>query len=178
MQLRNPNEYRRKLLAKAHKKSGFWAVDRQLHAAQARHGRRCVVSLVLFVIGAWMAQGMKIGDSEVGVPELRPESRYNQDAVLISERFSLGVDLLTVVAETVPNACTENYEVMERIDRFAWNIANVEGVQKVITLPMVAKVVNAGWNEGNVNWRVLPRDNYVLRQALSNIDTDTGPAQP
>jgi predicted RND superfamily exporter protein len=39
---------------------------------------------------------------------------------------------------------------------------------------MVAKVVNAGWNEGNVKWRVLPRDNYVLRQALSNIDTDTG----
>jgi predicted RND superfamily exporter protein len=63
---------------------------------------------------------------------------------------------------------------MESIDRFAWNLSNVEGVQKVITLPMVAKVVNAGWNEGNINWRILPRDNYVLRQALSNIDTATG----
>jgi hypothetical protein len=117
---------------------------------------------------------MKIGDSEVGVPELRPQARYNQDAVLISDRFALGVDVLTVVAETTANACTENYNVMESIDRFAWNLANVEGVQKVITLPMVAKVVNAGWNEGNVNWRILPRDNYVLRQALSNIDTATG----
>ena len=82
--------------------------------------------------------------------------------------------LLTVVAETVPDACTENFAVMENIDRFAWNLSNVEGVQKVITLPMVAKVVNSGWNEGNIKWRILPRDNYVLRQALSNIDTDTG----
>ena len=56
----------------------------------------------------------------------------------------------------------------------AWNLANVEGVQKVITLPMVVKVINAGWNEGNIRWRILPRDNYLLRQALSNIETDTG----
>jgi predicted RND superfamily exporter protein len=39
---------------------------------------------------------------------------------------------------------------------------------------LAAKVVNAGWNEGNINWRVLPRDNYVMRQALGGIDTDTG----
>jgi len=129
---------------------------------------------VLFVGGFWLAQGMKIGDSEVGVPELRPQARYNQDAVLISQRFSLGVDVLTVVAETNANACTENYKVMESMDRFAWDLANVPGVQKVITLPMVAKVVNSGWNEGNIKWRILPRDNFVLRQALSGIDTATG----
>jgi predicted RND superfamily exporter protein len=117
---------------------------------------------------------MKIGDSEPGVPELRPDSRYNQDAVLISRKFALGVDVLTVVGETIPNACTENYNVMEAIDRFAWNMANVEGVQKVITLPMVAKVVNSGWNEGNVKWQILPRDNFVMRQAIGDIDTDTG----
>jgi hypothetical protein len=60
------------------------------------------------------------------------------------------------------------------MDRFAWHIENVEGVQKVITLPKVAKVVNSGWNEGNVRWRVLPRDQYVMRQALGGIETETG----
>ena len=173
VQLKNPDAYRRRLLEKAHRKSPFWATI----ASFTRPGRAklaVAVGIVLFIVGFWIAQGMKIGDSEPGVPELRPEARYNQDALLISERFSLGVDLLTVVAETVPDACTENYTVMESIDRFAWNLSNVEGVQKVITLPMVAKVVNAGWNEGHIRWRVLPRDNYVLRQALSNIETDTG----
>jgi hypothetical protein len=173
VQLKNPQAYRRRLLAKAQEKSPFW--DLIARVTEPKRAMQVIIAgAILFVVGTWLAQDMKIGDSEVGVPELRPESRYNRDAVFIAEKFSLGSDLLTVVAETVPDACTENYEVMERIDRFAWQVSNVEGVQKVITLPMVAKVVNAGWNEGFVKWRVLPRDNYLLRQALSNIETDTG----
>jgi len=173
VQLKNPAKYRSKLLEKAAKDSPLWDFLASF-TEKKRAGWAIVTALVLFVVGFWQAQGMKIGDSEVGVPELRPQARYNQDAVLISERFSLGVDVLTIVAETIPNACTENYNVMETMDRFAWNLQNVEGVQKVITLPNVAKVVNSGWNEGNIKWRILPRDNYILRQALSSIDTDTG----
>ena len=173
VKMKHGEAYRARLLAKAHQPSRMWTF-----LASFTHPKRARlavgVAAVAFVAAFWIAQGMQIGDSEVGVPELRPESRYNQDAVLISEEFSLGVDLLTVVAETVPNACTENYPVMEAIDRFAWNMRNVEGVQKVITLPMAAKVVNAGWNEGNIKWRILPQDNFLLRQALMNIDTDTG----
>ncbi len=169
----NPNRYRKRLLAKAHKTSNLW-IWLAAFTEPKRAKIAVMVSIVLLGFGVWKSQDMQIGDSEVGVPELRPEARYNQDALLISERFSLGVDLLTVVAETVPDACTENYLVMEGIDRFAWALANVEGVQKVITLPMVAKVVNAGWNEGNIRWRILPRDNYLLRQALGGVETDTG----
>jgi predicted RND superfamily exporter protein len=171
--LRNPHTYRERLLRKAHAKSGLWDFLASF-TEPSRAAVAIAVAAVLFGAGFWKAQDMKIGDSEAGVPELRPESRYNRDAVLISEKFALGVDVLTIVAETVPDACTENYNVMEAMDRFAWNLANVEGVQKVITLPIVAKVVNSGWNEGNINWRILPRDNYLLRQALSNIETDTG----
>ncbi|NNE04235.1 MAG: MMPL family transporter [Xanthomonadales bacterium] len=173
VQLRNPDRYRERLLKKAHKKSAFWATIASFTRPERAKGA-VVVAVILLVVGFWVAQDMKIGDSEIGVPELRPESRYNQDAIFISEKFSLGSDLITVVAETVPNACTEVFEVMQRIDRFAWNLRNVEGVQKVITLPMVAKVVNSGWNEGNIKWRILPRDRYVLRQAISGIETDTG----
>ena len=173
VQLKNPTKYRERLLKKAAQDSPLW--DFLASFTEPRRAAWAIaIAIALFVFGFWQAQGMKIGDSEVGVPELRPQARYNQDAVLISERFALGVDVLTVVAETIPDACTENYNVVEAMDRFAWKLANVEGVQKVITLPMVAKVVNAGWNEGNIKWRILPRDNYVMRQALSSIDTDTG----
>jgi predicted RND superfamily exporter protein len=173
VQLKNPHKYRERLLHKAHQKSWLW----DFLAGFTEPGRAAAaiaVAIILFGAGLWKAQDMKIGDSEVGVPELRPDSRYNQDALFISEKFALGVDVLTIVAETIPDACTENYNVMETMDRFAWNLRNVEGVQKVITLPMVAKVVNSGWNEGNIKWRILPRDNYVMRQALGGIETDTG----
>ena len=173
VKLSNPQKYRERMLRKASGKSILW--DFLAGFTEPKRAAWAIaISVVLFVGGLWLAQGMKIGDSEVGVPELRPQARYNQDAVLISQRFSLGVDVLTVVAETNADACTENYKVMEAIDRFAWDLTNVPGVQKVITLPKVAKVVNSGWNEGNIKWRILPRDNYVLRQALSGIDTATG----
>jgi len=173
LHMKNAEEYRARLLKKAAKDAPLW----RLLAGFTQPKRALMtvgVAALLFVGGAWKAQDMKIGDSEAGVPELRSDARYNQDAMLISERFSLGVDLLTVIAETVPDACTENYDVMEAIDHFAWHLRNVPGVQKVITLPMAMKVVNAGWNEGNIKWRYLPSDRYVLRQAVSNIPTDTG----
>lgn len=133
-----------------------------------------MVAVVLFGLAYYKAQEMQIGDSQSGVPELRADARYNQDAATISKEFSLGVDMINVIAESTPNACTESHQAMANIDRFAWHIANVQGVQKVITLPQIAKIINAGWNEGNIKWRGLSRNNYVMRQSLANIDTATG----
>lgn len=142
---------------------------------------RPVPAIIAVVIGAGLAwyghdrgQGIQIGDSEAGVPELRPQARFNQDAKVISDRFSLGLDMVSVIAVTDPQACTDSYEAMELVDRFAWHMQNVDGVQQVVTLPQVSKVINAGWNEGNIRWRVLPRNKYVQRQNLQNIETDTG----
>jgi predicted RND superfamily exporter protein len=63
---------------------------------------------------------------------------------------------------------------MEIIDRLSWHLANVDGVQQVISLPMVAKIANAGWNEGNIRWRELPRVPDNLRTATQSFETDTG----
>ena len=124
---------------------------------------------------AWQ-QGTQvmIGDAQAGVAELRPNARYNQDAVLISKKFALGVDILNVIVEAGPSACTTSYKAMETIDRFAWHMSNVPGVVQVMTLPMAAKLVNAGWNDGSIRWRVLPRDQDTLRQATQSFETDSG----
>jgi hypothetical protein len=51
---------------------------------------------------------------------------------------------------------------------------NVPGVQTVVALPQVAKIVTAGWNEGYPLWRVLSRNEQVLVQALARVETSTG----
>ena len=135
--------------------------------------------VILLGLGAWFmadrfGSHVMIGDAQKGVAELRPDARYNRDAELISDKFALGVDILNVIAEGAPNACTTSYPVMETLDRFAWNMRNVDGVAQVITLPMAAKIVNGGWNEGNIRWRVLPRDNDTLRQDTQGFETDSG----
>jgi predicted RND superfamily exporter protein len=132
-----------------------------------------VVAVGLLVLGLWKGTDVKIGDLHRGVPELRPNSRYNIDASVIADRFSIGVDVLSVFVETVPEGCIK-YEYMNAIDEFAWHMSNVPGVLSTQTLPMIAKVINAGWNEGSLQWRVLPRNQHALVQATSPVDTSSG----
>jgi uncharacterized protein len=132
-----------------------------------------LISLVLGAFGAWKGRETPIGDTQAGVPELRPDSRYNLDSDIITSEFSIGVDILTVVAQTQQPACV-SHELMAAIDRFAWSMQNVPGVQDVVTLPFVAKVAIAGWNEGRLDWRNIPRESSQLTQSTRYIETSTG----
>jgi predicted RND superfamily exporter protein len=132
-----------------------------------------VIALVLGIFGWIEGRKTAIGDTSAGVPELRADSRYNRDSEAITQKFSIGVDIINVIAETTPEACID-YGKLDAIDRFAWHMLNVPGVQDVIALPRVAKSVNAGWNEGSMKWRVLPRENDSMVQSVSRIETSTG----
>ncbi len=131
------------------------------------------VALLLGVFGAWKGQQVKIGDMHRGVPELRSTSRYNTDTAVVTSKFSIGVDILNVIAETKPEGCVD-HAVMTTIDEFAWRMVNLPGVQSVVDLAGVAKTLNAGWNEGNPKWRVLSRNRSVLTQSVTYVQTSTG----
>ena len=131
------------------------------------------IAAVLFIAGGWKATQIKIGDLHAGVPELRATSQYNIDTDVITSNFAIGVDVITTIIETHPEACTE-YETMSLIDDFEWTIRNVDGVQSVFGIGMVAKIINAGWNEGSLKWRELPRNPSTMAQAVTYIDTSTG----
>lgn len=168
--LERKREYRLRQLTKFDK---VWtAMARFSHSLPA--AGILIIGVVIWFFAAQYGHKVMIGDAQKGVAELRPEARYNRDAVLISDKFALGVDILNVIAEAAPSACTSSYPVMETIDRFAWHMRNVEGVAQVITLPIAAKVVAAGWNEGNIRWRALPRDSDTLRQVTQGFETGSG----
>ena len=173
VRLRNEESTRQRQYERGLKTSVVWTFVASF--TRPRVATFTVIAAVVLFSFAWVqSQDMKIGDSQPGVPELREDARYNEDARFIAEKFALGTDVISVIAETVPEACTESYTIMNAIDRFSWRMANVEGVQKVISLPMVAKIINAGWNEGNLRWQILPRNPFVMRQNLSNVETGTG----
>lgn len=131
-------------------------------------------ALVLLAFGIWKGTELKTGDLGSGIPELRADSRYNTDTAAIMRDFSIGVDVLGVIAQTsIADACTR-FEIMDAIDRFEWEMKNIEGVQSVKSLAGAAKLINAGWNESNLKWRVLSRNPQVLAQSITPIDTATG----
>jgi len=130
---------------------------------------------VLLAIGTWQSRDLRTGDLGKGIPELHDDSRYNRDTAAIVDSFSIGVDVLSVIAQShnVDGACTD-FTIMDTLDRFESTMRNVHGVQGVLSLPGMAKTVNAGWNEGNPRWRVLSRDPSILAQSVTPIDTSTG----
>ena len=131
-------------------------------------------ALVLLVFGIWKGSELKTGDLGRGIPELRADSRYNTDTAAIMRDFSIGVYVLGVIAQTnITDACTR-FDIMDTIDRFEWEMKNIDGVQSVKSLPGAAKLINAGWNENNLKWRVLSRNPQVLAQSVTPIDTATG----
>ncbi|MFT6896745.1 MAG: putative RND superfamily exporter protein [Paraglaciecola sp.] len=132
-----------------------------------------VITAILFGLGWQQAQKLKIGDLHAGAPALRESSRYNQDTFLITDKYAISVDYMSILVETGKDACT-SYDVMNAIDELQWRMRNIEGVQSAVSLASVAKVINGGYNEGNPKWRVLPRNQQTLVQDIARVDTSSG----
>ena len=147
------------------------------YVARIAKPRNAIIALVfftiVFVIALQGALKLPIGDMQAGSPELRADSRYNQDVDLIVNRFSVGVDVITVIAETPADACVDA-EVMALLDRFQWFMANVPGVQSAIGLPLRTKEVATMWREGNLKWSQLPRGQTNLSQSITQIEPSSG----
>nr|VFK80134.1 MAG: hypothetical protein BECKSD772D_GA0070982_10878 [Candidatus Kentron sp. SD] len=131
------------------------------------------IGALLALFGLWKGIDIRIGDLREGVPELRADATYNMDSRIISERFSIGVDILSVLVKTKDDGCID-YDIMADIDRFAWKMRNVPGVQSVISLAGMARIINAGWNEGSLDWRELPRNRHMMIQSVSHVKTSSG----
>jgi predicted RND superfamily exporter protein len=137
--------------------------------ADINHARMVLaLTAVLFGIAVWQSHGRHIGALQPGAPELRADSRYNQDVQNIVSRFDLGMDVLTVVFET-PNDSCNSFPVVNYIDQFTLHMAQVPGVLSVSSLSALAKFANAGLNEGNPKLAALPRDSKALQVAVGYL---------
>lgn len=169
---RHDDAYPRRLQAATEASAPVWDRLSRL-ASWPASGVMLVVALAVFAVGIRSAQNYAIGDVHEGVPELRSDSRYNRDSAAITRLFEVGVDMLTVIVETRPDACV-NFKILDRIDDFAGRMAQVPGVQSTLSLPGVARTINAGYNEGHPNWQTLPRTTATLVQSTGPIESGTG----
>ncbi len=170
--LRLPPTYAAWVAARRAKGDVLW----ERLARSMKPGPSMAIILVCFSLGGWAfvkSSEVRIGDTQAGVPELRPGSRYNLDTRIITSKFSIGVDVLSVIVETIPNGSVD-YDVVTLIDEFEGHLREVPGVQSIVSLPAMAKIVNAGYSEGSLKWRILPRNPQTLGQATAPIETATG----
>ncbi|SEQ05959.1 MMPL family protein [Solimonas aquatica] len=132
-----------------------------------------LIGAALFGWSLWKGEGLQVGDSQAGVPELLPDSRFNQDMAAINRNFTIGTDIFKIVAEMDADSCVR-YDMMEQIDRFDAHMENTVGVQGILSLPWAAKQVNSAFSEASPKFRVLPRNQQVMVQAITPIPTSSG----
>ena len=127
-----------------------------------------VVAVILAAGGAWKAADLEIGDLDKGAPELHPDSRYNRDVAFLTENYSTSTDVLVVMTETPPEGCVR-YDALSLMDQLQWRLENTPGVQGTVSISDIAKLGTQGFNEGNLKWRALNRNQLVANATLSRV---------
>lgn len=133
------------------------------------------ISLLLLSFGVTKARQLEVGDIGAGAPELRADSRYNQDNGKIISSYSIGLDVLAVFvrAQDVDEACLSP-QVMRAVEAFDFQIRSVTGVQSVQSVAGMGKAVIAGNNEGNPRWAAIPGSSRGLSQGSRAYIPDDG----
>lgn len=129
-----------------------------------------LLAIVGFAVGFIGGQDLKIGDLDRGAPELHPDSRYNLDNQFISDNYTVSSDMFVVMVNTPKDKCSlaENVDI---IDRFGWAMENVKGVQSSVSLTWVMRQVLIGFNEGNLKWNTIPRDQRAIDSTFFQVPT-------
>lgn len=125
-------------------------------------------------VGAAIVFGQPVvGDVHIGVPELRPESRYNRDAAFFQNNYTVSTDILQVIAEGPPNSCLD-YDTVKRIDQLDYRLQGVPGVRSTLFMGHLMRSANVLFNEGNPKFDYLPHDKRVLGRDGSVFEVSTG----
>ncbi len=127
------------------------------------------VAIAVFVWAAYTSQGLPIGQTGKGAPELRTDSRYNRDVAFMNKNYSKSSDIFVVMVKTPKNECG-NYHTLVAMDRLQWKLVQLPGVLSTNSLATAIKRVLAGFNEGNLKWMSLTRRQRVLSNAVQYTD--------
>lgn len=125
------------------------------------------ISLALGVVGFVESGKLKVGDLDAGSPELRPESRYNQDNAYITANYVISSDVFAVMVKTPEDQC-RSFETLAQADRLAWTLAQVPGVQRTVSLADTVRAYTSGGMEGNPKWLVLSDNQRLIDDQIGS----------
>ena len=148
-----------------HKKHPFWAFL-DLFTRTPWAGLAVGLGLVLGAIGLTISFQLKIGDTDPGAPELRADSRYNQDNAFMVANYAASSDVFIVMVKTPQYACA-HYSTLRAVDALERELQQLPGVEATSSLAGLAKVANAGMNEGSLKWYEMPRSQDMLNAIIT-----------
>jgi predicted RND superfamily exporter protein len=126
-----------------------------------------VIAAALGIAAFVVSLRLQVGDLDPGSPELRADSRYNRDNAYIADHYGISSDVFAVMVKTPREHCG-TYENLIEVDRLAWTLAQLPGVQKVESLADTIRAYTAGSFDGNPKWQTLSGDQRIIDSQVSN----------
>lgn len=121
---------------------------------------------VLALVGVGYGTQLKIGDTNPGAPELRADSRYNNDNAFVVGHYSASSDVYVVMVKTPQFACAL-YDTVRTVDRLEFELSQVPGVEGTKSLAGLAKIAATGMSEGSLKWYEIPRNQDMLNAIIT-----------
>lgn len=148
-----------------HRKHPFWAFL-DLFTQRKWASIAVAAGLVMGAVGLAVSFQLKIGDTDPGAPELRPDSRYNRDNAFMTANYAASSDVYIVMVKTPQYACGQ-YDTLMAVDALERALLQLPGVEATSSLAGLAKVANAGMNEGSLKWLEIPRSQDMLNAIIT-----------
>lgn len=120
----------------------------------------------LAVLGLTVGSQLRVGDTDPGAPELRPDSRYNLDNAFMGANYAASSDVFIVMVKTPQYACA-HYSTLSAVDALERELQQLPGVEGTSSLAGLAKVAHAGMNEGSLKWFEMPRSQDMLNAIIT-----------
>ncbi len=148
-----------------HVKHPFWAFL-DLFTQRKWASVAVLVGTAMGIAGLVVSFQLKIGDTDPGAPELRPDSRYNRDNAFVVANYAASSDVYVVMVKTPQYACA-HYDTLTTVDALERELQQLPGVEATSSLAGLAKVANAGMNEGSLKWFEIPRSQDNLNAIIT-----------
>jgi predicted RND superfamily exporter protein len=149
----------------SHVKHPFWAFL-DLFTQRRWASIAVAVGTAMGIAGLVLSFQLKIGDTDPGAPELHPDSRYNRDNAYIVANYAASSDVYIVMVKTPQYACA-HYNTLTTVDALERELQQLPGVEATSSLAGLAKVANAGMNEGSLKWYEIPRSQDNLNAIIT-----------
>lgn len=121
---------------------------------------------LLAIVGFTIGMHSKIGDLDPGAPELRPNSRYNNDNAYMISHYSLSSDMFAVILR-VPEGAGLQYQTVVEMDRLGWQLQQLSPVQAVVAVSDYIKVMTSGACEASPKWYTIPAYSKSINWAIT-----------
>jgi predicted RND superfamily exporter protein len=129
-----------------------------------------LIAIAMAIGGFYVSKDLQIGDLDKGAPELRADSRYNQDVAYVVGHYSVSTDVFAVIIKTPADGCV-NHEMMSLAGELEWRLRQLEGVEDIRGLNVRTRQIMMGINEGFPKWEAMFRNQDTVNYAVNELVT-------